>query len=139
FAVSAQGSYLVTGGLGGIGLLVAKWLVARGARHLALTGRRGMETPGAVQSAAELEAQGVQVRVAAVDVTDFEAMRTLISAIEPPLRGVLHCAGVGPVCPLVQTTDALLHSTLQPKVTGSIVLHRLMQNQALDFFVLFSS
>ncbi|HRI68142.1 MAG TPA: SDR family NAD(P)-dependent oxidoreductase, partial [Polyangium sp.] len=138
-SLSAESSYLVTGGLGGIGLHVAHWLVEQGARHLVLTGRRGMATPGAGDAIAALRSSGTTVTVAAVDVSDFEQMKALFLTIEPPLRGVIHAAGIGSQRSLVQTDASLLEATLRPKITGSWVLHRLTENQSLDFFVLFSS
>ena len=150
-SLSAEGSYLVTGGLGALGLLVARWLVERGARHLVLTSRHGLpdraawggEQPAEVRAriaAVEaLEAQGVRVTAAAVDVADAGEMTALLAAIDPPLRGVVHAAGVGPVRPLAETDETLLESVLRPKVAGSWLLHRLLQGRPLDLFVLFSS
>src|SRR5262249_11397936 len=91
-----DGTVLVTGGLGALGLHVARWLVSRGVKHLVLTGRRGKETPGAREAVVELEARGTEVTVAAVDVADREALSAVMDAIprELPLRGVVHTAGV---------------------------------------------
>nr|WRX36518.1 hypothetical protein [Cystobacterineae bacterium] len=138
-ALSEQGSYLVTGGLGPLGLYVAQWLVDRGARHLVLTGRRGLETPGAAEAIAKLEAQGVRVVVAAVDVADAEAMTTLVNAAEPPLRGVVHAAGLIEDKLLAHQDDSQLARVLRPKVDGAWLLHTLTRERPLDLFVLFSS
>jgi acyl transferase domain-containing protein/pimeloyl-ACP methyl ester carboxylesterase len=150
-SLSANGNYLVTGGLGGLGLLVAQWLVERGSRHLVLTSRHGLpdravwrethprELRARIAAVEALEAQGVRVTVAAVDVADAEGMMALLAAVEPPVRGVVHAAGVGPVRPLAETDEAFLESVLRPKVAGSWVLHRLLQDRPLDMFVLFSS
>jgi acyl transferase domain-containing protein/surfactin synthase thioesterase subunit/D-arabinose 1-dehydrogenase-like Zn-dependent alcohol dehydrogenase/acyl carrier protein len=151
WTVSAEGAYLVTGGLGGIGLQLARWLVARGARHLILTSRHGLpdrsewqrdqanEVRQRIAAIAELEAQGVQVTVAAVDVADIEQMKALLAASAPPLRGVVHAAGVLSDGLLSHQDAARLQAVLRPKVEGAWVLHQLTRQQPLDFFVLFSS
>src|SRR5262249_34851970 len=86
-----------------------------------------------------LEARGARVTVAAVDVADAEGMAALLAAVEPPLRGGVHAAGVGPMRPLAETGEALLESVLRAQVGGSWVLHRLLADGPLDLFVLFSS
>ncbi len=150
-SLSEAGSYLVTGGLGALGLLVARWLVEKGARHLILSGRQGLpdraawgeahpsEIRARIAAVQALEALGARVTVAAVDVADAEGMRALLTAVEPPLRGLVHTAGVGTVRVLAETDEALLESVLRSKVTGTWLLHRLLQDRPLDFFVLFSS
>ncbi|NMO18054.1 SDR family NAD(P)-dependent oxidoreductase [Pyxidicoccus fallax] len=137
--LSEQGSYLVTGGLGPLGLYVAQWLVERGARHLVLTGRRGLETPGAAEAVAKLEALGARVKVAAVDVADAEAMASLVNAAEPPLRGVVHAAGLVEDKLLAHQDEDPLARVLRPKVDGAWLLHTLTRERPLDLFVLFSS
>src|SRR5690606_37906273 len=95
-AIRPDATYLVTGGLRGLGLLVADWLAAQGARHLALVGRSRPEAE-AQALIARLEADGVQVYTAQVDVTQAAQMQALFTTIEtamPPLRGVIHSAGV---------------------------------------------
>ena len=79
-----------------LGLHVARWLARQGVAQLVLTGRRGMETPGAPEAVAELEGLGARVRVAAVDVSDRRSLGEVVQAIGPeqPLRGVIHAAGV---------------------------------------------
>jgi acyl transferase domain-containing protein/pimeloyl-ACP methyl ester carboxylesterase/acyl carrier protein len=149
--LSAEGSYLVTGGLGALGLLVARWLVEKGARHLVLSGRQGLpdraawgaaqppEIRARISAVQALEALGARVTVAAVDVADANGMSALLTAVEPPLRGLVHTAGLGPVRVLAETDQPLLDSVLRPKVTGTWLLHRLLRDRPLDLFVLFSS
>ncbi|HKC11395.1 MAG TPA: SDR family NAD(P)-dependent oxidoreductase [Vicinamibacteria bacterium] len=150
----SEGTYLVTGGLGGIGLQVARWLVERGARHLVLTSRAGLpersrwdEAMGEserkrVEAVRELEALGASVTVTAADVTDPRAMTSLFQAFGralPSLRGVVHAAGVMTVSGLTELEVPALLDVLRPKVAGAWVLHELTRELELDFFVLFSS
>lgn len=135
------GSYLITGGFGGLGLLVARRLVERGAKQLILVGRRGM-TPETEPQVKALQALGVQVMALQADVTDLAEMTQLLTAINsamPPLRGVIHAAGVVDDGLFQQLDWQRFTSVLAPKVIGAWHLHQLTQDQPLDFFVLFSS
>ncbi|MCB8984308.1 MAG: SDR family NAD(P)-dependent oxidoreductase [Ardenticatenaceae bacterium] len=154
-AVAADGSYLVTGGLGGLGVEVAAWLAAQGARHLVLTSRSGLPPRAAwagllpeseayrrVTAVQTLEAAGVTVHVAAVDVTDRLQMTGLLAQFGqtlPPLRGVVHAAVAMTAWPIAHMPAAALAAMLAPKVQGTWLLHELTQDMPLDFFVLFSS
>jgi myxalamid-type polyketide synthase MxaB len=145
-AVHADATYLVTGGLGGLGLAVARWLAERGTRHLLLVGRRG---PGAEAQAqlAALAESGVVVTVAQADVSDRAAVASLLDGIDAahPLRGVIHAAGVLDDGALMQQSSERFARVFAPKVAGAWHLHELTQvlaqrtGQELDFFVLFSS
>jgi myxalamid-type polyketide synthase MxaE and MxaD len=134
---------LITGGLGGLGLEVAQFLASRGARHLALLGRRGRDGATDAQRAAlaALEASGVQVSVLAADVADEAHLRAaladLIAAGAPPVRGVVHAAGVLEHQALLDATPADVRAAMRAKVEGGALLDRLLPD--LDFFVLFSS
>jgi NAD(P)-dependent dehydrogenase (short-subunit alcohol dehydrogenase family)/acyl carrier protein len=149
-------SYLITGGLGGLGLQVARWMVEQGARRIVLLGRSGLPPRGdwsavdpasrtgrRISAVRELEALGASVHLAAVDVADEPALRHFLDAFRreawPPIRGVVHAAGTVHYGPLVQTTEAQLDDVLRSKTTGAWLLHRLLAGDALDFFVLFSS
>ena len=93
-AIRADGTYLITGGLGGLGLHTARWLVDQGARHVILVGRH--EPSEAAQAAIhELTKQGAQVIVAQADVSQADQLATILSGIDPatPLRGIIHAAG----------------------------------------------
>ena len=140
--VRADGCYLVTGGLGSLGLTLAAWLVEQGARHLVLIGRRGAASPEARRAVEELEQRGAHVLVRQADVANQEQMREVFAAIEArgvPLRGVLHTAGVLSSSPLIhEDIDALL-ATLRPKVVGAWLLHTLSATHPLDYFVGYSS
>lgn len=92
-----DGTVLITGGTSGLGALVARHLVTEhGVRHLLLAGRRGRDTPGAEALATELTGLGAQVRIAACDVADRDALAALLAGIDAahPLRGVVHAAAV---------------------------------------------
>ena len=141
FTLDPEGTYLVTGGLRGLGLMTAQWLVERGARHLVLTGRRtpNSETGEALRV---MESAGVQVRVAQADASDAGAMKRLLEETRinmPPLRGVIHSAGVLDDGVLLQQSWDRFATVFGPKVTGSLLLHQLTASDPLDFFVLFSS
>ncbi|RBM22481.1 SDR family NAD(P)-dependent oxidoreductase, partial [Streptomyces sp. PT12] len=140
------GTVLVTGGTGGVGAHVARWLAGRGADHLVLTSRRGENAPGAAELADELRAFGPRITVAACDVADRDALASLLTSLADagtPVRSVMHAAGIGPLVPLEETDSALLADILAPKVDGTQHLHELLDGapgaQPLDAFVLFSS
>jgi 6-methylsalicylic acid synthase len=150
----AGGTYLITGGLGAIGLEVARWLVDRGARRLVLAGRRGLpprsdwasvtapEVRRRIDAVLAMEALGVTVRVLAVDIAYAEKAAAALDPGAlglPPIRGVVHAAGVV-ADSLVDNADLDgLRKVLAPKANGAMVLHRLYPPGALDFFVMFSS
>jgi NADPH:quinone reductase-like Zn-dependent oxidoreductase/acyl carrier protein len=139
--VRGDGTYLVTGGLGGLGLSVARWLVARGARALVLMGRgRGSEEAAAAVQA--LEAAGARVVTAVADVAHEEDVARVLSEIEqtmPPLRGIVHAAGTLDDGVLSEQTPERMAAVLAPKIRGAWLLHQRTRGQALDFFVMFSS
>ncbi|WP_437275958.1 SDR family NAD(P)-dependent oxidoreductase [Sorangium sp. So ce375] len=128
--------YVITGGLGGLGRAVARWLIAAGAQRVALVGRRGGGVPP------ELEGAGADVRVFAADVADPEQIARTLDRIEEalgPLGGVVHAAGVIADAPLERLDPATVTSVFAPKVTGAWNLHVATRGRALDLFVLFSS
>jgi acyl transferase domain-containing protein len=136
-----DGTVLVSGGLGELGLVVARSLATRGMKHLVLTGRRGLSTPGVQQAVSDLEGLGAKVTVAAVDVADEQALRAVLGAIPPelPLRGVVHAAGVLDDGVLTEQTPERMARVMSPKVAGAGHLHDLTADADLDMFVLFSS
>ena len=140
-AIRGDATYLVTGGLGSLGLLVARWMVERGARHLMLVGRRAAGE-AAAEAIREMETAGARVVVAAADVsreTDVERLLATIALEMPPLRGVVHAAGVLDDGVTVQQSWERFERVLAPKAWGAWNLHRATRGIALDFFVLFSS
>src|SRR5262249_42961475 len=137
--VRADGTYLITGGLSGLGLKVAEWLAERGAKHLALVGRRGM-TDEATESVAVMRSQGVTVEVAKLDVSDAAAVESFIETLRsknPPLRGVLHAAGVIEDGSISTQDWSRFAGVLRPKAFGAQILDQLTRKDPLDWFVMF--
>lgn len=141
FAARRDGSYLVTGGLSGLGLEVARWLAAQGAGRLVLVGRRGI-TPQAAPVIDALRRGGTEVLAEALDVSDTEGLRTLLARVRAtgaPLRGVWHSAGVLDDAAVLQQDEGRYERVFAPKVRAGAALDALTRADALDAFVLFSS
>jgi acyl transferase domain-containing protein/thioesterase domain-containing protein/acyl carrier protein len=137
-----KASYLIAGGLGGFGLVVAKWLVQHGAKHLVLTGRRGAATPAARRSVTELKRLGAKVLVVKADVAGKKAVTRvfrLAAKKHPPLRGIFHAAAVLDDGIILQLTPERFSPVMAPKVAGAWNLHCASTGLRLDHFVLFSS
>ncbi|MGK3202848.1 type I polyketide synthase [Amycolatopsis sp. MEPSY49] len=130
-----RGTALVTGGTGALGRHLARWLVARGAEHVVLTGRRGADAPGVAELQAEL---GTRLSVVACDVADAHAVRELVDGVED-LRTVVHAAGVGTLAAIADTDPDAIADVLRAKVLGARHLDDLLGDRELDAFVLFSS
>ncbi|MEM7355180.1 MAG: acyltransferase domain-containing protein, partial [Acidobacteriota bacterium] len=166
--LSPHASYLITGGLGDLGLGAAERLVERGARHLVLVGRRALlshdphdasqveddDTTRRVEAIHQLEARGATVLVAALDVGNAHALEAFLDDLEvrgtPPLRGVVHAAGVQHPTAILDLDRETLAKELRAKVTGSWLLHRALDvgvsgelfgstRASLDFLVFYSS
>jgi phthiocerol/phenolphthiocerol synthesis type-I polyketide synthase D len=159
----SDASYLITGGLWGLGFEVARWLVKNGARHLVLLGRTRLpqreewsQVPSDTRLARqisgihELEESGVHLHYAAVDVADEGQLTALLDNLHhqdyPPIRGVIHAASVWQdqqgqslVRPLARLNSAALQEVIRPKMLGGWLVQKLLKDTALDFFVCFSS
>ena len=138
--IQANATYLITGGLGGLGLLVARWLVEQGARHLVLSGRRGLGDKAA--AIAPLTAAGCTVHVLQADVAqpaDVAYLLTTIAETMPPLRGIIHAAGLIDDGIVLQQQWSRFQRVLAPKVAGSWQLYTQTAQQPLDFLIFFSS
>ncbi|GAA2313458.1 hypothetical protein GCM10010376_34290 [Streptomyces violaceusniger] len=137
-----RGTVLVTGGTGGLGAHVARWLARGGAEHLVLTSRRGPGAPGAAELADEIRESGVRVTVAACDAADRDALADLLATLdadEAPLDAVVHTAGVLDDGVLDTLTPERADGVLRPKVDAALHLHELTRDRELSAFVLFSS
>ena len=137
----ADRTYLVTGGLGGIGSALAGWLADRGAGAIVLNGRREPD-PEAVDAINALRQRGVTIEVAIADVTDAAAVEEMLDRIDttmPPLGGVIHSVGVLSDAALTNQSWESFERVLWPKVLGAWHLHRATLDRDLDLFVLFSS
>ena len=140
-APQADSTYLITGGHGGLGLAVAGWLVEKGARHLVLLGRNRSST-ASEEVIADLESKGATVAAIQADVSNEADLARALSKIHdsmPPLRGVIHAAGVLDDRLLLNMNIESFHRVLAPKALGAWNLHVLTAELPLDFFVLFSS
>ena len=142
FQARQDATYLITGGLSGFGLATVNWLADCGARHLALVGRRGLDTPGIGPALAALRERGVEARVFAGDVAQQSDVLALLGDIHdamPPLRGVIHAAMVLDDALLANLDAARIERVLAPKLDGAWNLHDATHFLPLDFFVLYSS
>ena len=137
----SDGTYLITGGLGALGLKIAQWMVEQGAKYLVLTGRRGA-SPQAQETINHIEQKGVRVLVAQADVSDETDMAKVLADVKaamPPLQGIIHAAGVVGYQAIKDIDLNTFESVLRPKVLGAWILHQLTKEMKLDFFVGFSS
>ncbi|OBB13454.1 polyketide synthase [Mycolicibacterium setense] len=144
------GTYLITGGTGVLGLRMAQRLADLGARRLVLLSRSGLgdrsawaegTESSAVRAVTALEERGVSVTVAAVDIAapgSADALREVLRPL-PPVRGVIHAAGVEAGALLMNTTADEFAAAMHPKVQGTLALHEVFPPAQLDWMVLFSS
>ncbi len=136
-----DGTYLVTGGLGGIGCALAEWLAERGAGSVVLNGRRPPD-PAAENAIETLRARGFRIDVEIADVTDTAAVDAMLARMDgtlPPLAGVIHSVGVLSDAALGNQSWESFETVLWPKILGAWHLHRATAERDLDMFVLFSS
>ena len=141
FVLKDHSTYLITGGFGALGLQVGKWMVEQGAKHLVLIGRR-KPSDKAIEVIRQLEQQGTQVLILQGDVSkpqDVTQILEIIDSSAPPLKGIIHAAGVLDDGLLQQMSWESLQKVMAPKVEGAWNLHTLTQTCSLDFFVCFSS
>jgi NAD(P)-dependent dehydrogenase (short-subunit alcohol dehydrogenase family)/acyl carrier protein len=134
-------TYLITGGLGDLGLLVADWLVKQGASHLTLLGRSA-PSEAARLAINKLEEAGTAVFIAQADVSQAKQLERILQEMAqsmPPLQGVIHAAGILDDGILLHQNWGRFERVFAPKVQGAWQLHTLTCHLSLDFFVMFSS
>jgi acyl transferase domain-containing protein/thioesterase domain-containing protein/NADP-dependent 3-hydroxy acid dehydrogenase YdfG/acyl carrier protein len=154
-----RGTYLVTGGLGGVGSLVAEWLARTCRARLIVVGRRELppreawdtwllqagaddDRSRAIQTVRLLESFGAEVLVGSADVADVAQMGALVARARQrfgPVHGVFHAAGVIQDEPIGTKEQAAVERVLAPKVHGALVLEDVLGDEPTDFMVLFSS
>ncbi|MFK7835027.1 MAG: SDR family NAD(P)-dependent oxidoreductase [Sulfitobacter sp.] len=143
-ALSAQGSYLITGGTGGFSLGMADWLSRAGAGHLVLASRSGTIAKAGEKAVAKLRKRGTQVSVIAFDISDAAAVESFVSeslATDMPLKGVVHGAAVIQDGFANQLSEDMITGVLSPKIKGGWNLHRAFAKAGVepDFMIGFSS
>jgi 6-methylsalicylic acid synthase len=150
----AEGTYVITGGLGALGLETCDFLIEKGARRIVIVSRRELpprvQWPSAPETLAPIlkrvqamENAGASIHVVSVDIGAENAHKTLLAAIErlslPPVLGVIHASGVLEDSLLIETTSDSFARVLSPKISGAIALHKAFPPETVDFFVLYSS
>ena len=158
-AIRPEGVYLITGGLGGLGLTLTRHLAERGARAVALVGRTPLPprcdweswlaahaaddaVSQTLRALERIERGGTDVVIAAADVADFPAMERVWNELLDRygrVHGVIHAAGIVGDRLLGQQTSDQMQSVLRPKVAGAQVLERLTRTCPLDFCIYCSS
>jgi myxalamid-type polyketide synthase MxaB len=139
--IRPEGTYLITGGLGALGLEVSRWLCDRGARYIVIVGRRG-PTEAAASVLEYMKQQGVQIAVMSADLAQRVQLDEVLREIRhnmPPLCGVVHAAGVIDDGLLQNQSWQRFVKVMAPKIEGAWNLHQATKEMPLDFFVLFSS
>ena len=139
--IRSDGTYLISGGLGGIGLQIAAWLAGRNAGGIVLLSRHP-PTREQIETMENLRQSGCRVEHMCCDVGDMEsvaALRTGPLAILPPIRGVFHAAGVIADASIPNQDVAQFEAVARSKLDGCWCLHRFTQEDPLDFLILFSS
>jgi acyl transferase domain-containing protein/NADPH:quinone reductase-like Zn-dependent oxidoreductase/acyl carrier protein len=142
FEIKSDGCYLITGGFGGFGKVLANWLVQSGARHLVLSSRSGASTPEAEQFVNSLRDRRVTVQVVKGDAGSPDDVARLFAEIRntgQPLRGVFHLAMVIDDAPLTSLNRDRMTSVIGAKAVAAWLLHRASRDMELDCFVMFSS
>lgn len=155
YTFAPDAAYWITGGLGGLGLVTARWIAEQGARYIVLSGRHGLpdraewdalptgsRTAEQVAVIQAIESLGAVVDVAVVDIGDATALESLINTFgvsRPALRGIFHAAASLSNRLITELNANDLHTMFWPKIAGTWSLHTLTRELKLDFFVLFST
>lgn len=140
--IRADATYCITGGTGGLGWELAKWLIQSGARNLVLISRSGLKDDEAGDEVRRMQREGVNVVVERCDVGDEQALAAVFERMSrelPPLEGVFHCAMVLDDGFLMDMTPQRYDKVFHPKSDGARHLHALTEHLPLKYFVLVSS
>jgi phthiocerol/phenolphthiocerol synthesis type-I polyketide synthase C len=140
--IPAAGAHVMVGGLGGFGLATAEWLVARGAKKLALIGRSGDKSQAAKDGVARLRASGAEVKVFACDAANEAALAKALDETRQelgPIGGAWHVAMVLNDALLANLDEAGFITALRPKIDGAAALEKLTRNDPVGDFVVYSS
>ncbi len=141
FKVQSDATYLITGGFGGLGLQLAEWIVNQGAKHLVLLGRKAPSS-AAMQQINALREAGAEIIEAQADISQVKDLQKILVDIGqklPPLKGIIHLAGILDDGTLLRQDWQRFAKVMAPKVAGAWNLHSQTQNLPLDFFILYSS
>lgn len=141
-ALDEASTYLITGGTGALGLRLGAWMADAGARHLLLLSRSGARSAASIQAISDMQEAGVQVVAVAADASERDVLGDALDrslADMPPLRGVVHAAGVLDDGMLAGKTWEQFRGALAAKVAGAWNVHEYTARLPLDFFVAFSS
>ncbi|KAL8676982.1 MAG: hypothetical protein Q9186_006557 [Xanthomendoza sp. 1 TL-2023] len=140
--VSADASYLITGGTGGLGRSITRWLAAQGAKNIVLASRSGTKQRGVTELIDEVKSLGANVVVKACDIADSSQVQRLVDECHesmPPIRGVIH----GAMALRDALFDKISHKdwtlNITPRVNGAWNLHHSLSTSPLDFFVILAS
>ncbi|KAF2006636.1 putative polyketide synthase [Amniculicola lignicola CBS 123094] len=133
-------TYLIAGGLGGLGRSAARWMVSRGARHLILLSRKGPRTEKAIKFVADLRREGINVRTPSCDITSVESLHTALEQCSdmPPIQGCMQSSMVLKDGVFENMSFSGWSESIAPKVSGSWTLHSLLPPN-MDFFIFLSS
>ena len=147
-----DGVYLITGGLGGLGLKTCQWLIEQGIKEIHLLSRRVLPPRRQWQSLGRndqhyskieqimaMEKEGVNIVVESVDIRDTAALEHLLTSLNKPLRGIIHAAGVNWFGKIAELDTQKMQQTLQTNISAAWALHTLSVKADLDCFILYSS
>ncbi|WP_139487919.1 SDR family NAD(P)-dependent oxidoreductase [Brevibacillus dissolubilis] len=140
-ACKENGVYVITGGLGGLGLMVANHFAHQAKVKLALLGRSKLDQTKE-EKLQELRQKGAEVLYLEADISNESDLAITLSTIKSklgPITGVLHCAGILKDQFIIQKDPADVQAVFEPKVQGIWNLDKATQQEKLDFFVIFSS
>ena len=138
---SADGEYILIGGLGGLGRYICSWMVQHGAKHITILSRSGVKTSEAKETVAKLRASGASITVNKADACDPSQVEQAFSQAREnrPIKGVIHLAMLLADAPMATMTGEEWDRALRVKVDSSWTVHKETLQDKLDFFILFSS